>query len=116
MHREIMVAPSGQYVDHVNGNKLDNRRENLRMCSNSQNMANRRAPRVNRSGFKGVHFFKRDGTWRAAITQDYKTKHIGYYATPEEAARAYDIKARELFGEFAQLNFPEGSRESASIS
>jgi len=111
MHREIMKANKGEQIDHINGNTLDNRKENLRLCSNQQNGMNRSKQRNNASGYKGVCYRKKhkdminelSKPWVAQICR----KTIGVYKTKEEAARAYDQKAIELFGEFAQLNFPE---------
>lgn len=105
MHRQIMSAPKGMDVDHINGNTLDNRKSNLRNCTHSQNMANRGVTKQNKSGFKGVSFHKQHQKWHAKITVMRKKIHIGYFETPEDAASAYDAKAKEFFGEFARLNF-----------
>lgn len=91
-------------VDHVNGDGLDNRRENLRAATPLQNVGNLFSP-LNTSGFKGVGRY-RNGRWRAYISRDRRHVHLGYFDTPEEAARAYDAAASEHFGEFARLNFP----------
>lgn len=106
MHRVILNARDGELVDHINGNKLDNRKENLRIANQAQNMRNCGIRATNTSGYKGVRFHKASKKWKAEITKDYKNYHIGMFDTPEEAARAYDAKAVELFGEFAKLNFP----------
>lgn len=95
-------------TDHVNGNGLDNQRANLRQATHGQNMANKRLYRNNTSGFKGVT--RNTGTgrpWRGQIKADGKHFNLGNYDTPEAAAKAYDDAARELFGEFARLNFPK---------
>lgn len=94
-------------VDHANGNGLDNRRANLRAATNAQNSANRRRRSDNTSGFKGVSFHRRSRKWQAYACQGGKQNHLGYHATAEQAARAYDEAARELFGPFARLNFPQ---------
>lgn len=95
-------------VDHRNGDGLDNRRANLRIATHGQNMANKRIYRNNTSGFKGVTRNTGSGRpWRAQLKADKKHYHLGYYDTPEAAARAYDAAARELFGEFARPNFPQ---------
>lgn len=106
MHRIIAKTPKGMLTDHINGNKLDNRLENLRNCTNQQNQANRGAPVNNRSGYKGVSQHHAGASFRAAITHHNKFIHIGAYPTAEEAARAYDEKAREFWGEYAYQNFP----------
>lgn len=91
-------------VDHINGDGLDNRRSNLRLATSSQNGANIPAPSHNTSGYKGVSLYKRTGRWRAYAGAN--ARHLGYFATAEEAARAYDAAATETWGNFARLNFP----------
>lgn len=111
MHRLLLDAQPGQIVDHINHDGLDNRRANLRICTNSQNIANCRMHRDNSVGFKGV---RRNGRrYQAQIGVDYHRKVIGSYATAEEAARAYDLAATLVFGEFARLNFHD-TTETAS--
>jgi hypothetical protein len=110
MHRLVadrMGMASDIRIDHVNENGTDNRRCNLRPATRSQNAANRGKPSNNTSGYKGVVRDKK--RWRAEIRRTDKAYHIGCFDTPEEAAMAYDIKARELFGEYAKLNFPTPS-------
>lgn len=104
MHRLIARPPSGIAIDHANHDGLDNRRANLRVCTRSQNCANRVAPCNNKSGFKGVSWYKRDGRWRACITIDGKNKHLGCFDAPEMAALAYNEVAAGHFGQFACLN------------
>lgn len=105
MHRELLAAPRGTQVDHINGNRLDNRRENLRLCSNTENQRNLTRLRPGKSSsHKGVSWYKKTQKWRAQITFSQKVILIGYFATELEAARAYDAKAIELFGEFARTN------------
>ncbi|MGW8565640.1 AP2 domain-containing protein [Isoptericola sp. NPDC055881] len=103
MHTLITGWP---YVDHINGNGLDNRRANLRPATHADNMHNYRRPRHNTSGFKGVSWRKAKGAWVANIKLHGRQRYLGAYATREEAARAYDVAALELHGEFARLNFP----------
>jgi hypothetical protein len=91
-------------TDHKDRNGLNNRRSNLRPCTNSQNLANRGKTKNNTSGYKGV-WDRHNGTFAASIRHMYKTYHLGTYQRAEDAARAYDRKALELFGEFAFLNF-----------
>lgn len=100
MHRVILgLKPSDADVDHKDGNGLNNRRDNLRVATNSQNMANRRC--FNSNGFKGIQ--KINNGYAAYIGA--KRKYLGFFKTPQEAARAYDRAAVELYGEFANLNF-----------
>lgn len=105
MHREIMGNPPGLCIDHINHNTQDNRKENLRICTNAQNKRNSKK-RVGRQ-YKGVYLSKRNKVkkYLSAIGVCGKTVWIGSYYTPEEAALAYDNKAKELFGEYACLNF-----------
>lgn len=99
------LAP-GMLADHANGNPLDNRRENLREATPSQNSANRMSHTTQPHGFKGIYFRKARGKWIASISVERKYTHLGSYDTPEEAARAYDQAAYSIYGEFARLNFP----------
>lgn len=106
MHREIMEAPKGMEVDHINGNTLDNRRQNLRLCSHKQNSRNRIFDIKNKSSiYKGVTYNKARGKWTAQIMANNKKIHIGLFSKERHAAVAWDIWAKELFGEFARLNF-----------
>lgn len=107
LHRLIMNPPKGMMIDHINGDGLDNRRENLRVCTNAENQRNARLSSRNKSGYKGVSWNKRDKKWRSQIQHERKVRHIGYFDCPKEAARAWDAVAKELFGEYANLNFPE---------
>ncbi len=104
MHRVIMDCPDGVFVDHINGNPLDNRKANLRICSNSENLRNRKIARNNSSGFKGVHWRKDVRKWRSRIALDNKQKHLGYFDCPLQAAHAYNQAAIQHYGEFARLN------------
>jgi len=104
MHREVIAAPAGVFVDHINHNGLDNRRANLRICNNGQNLANSRSRRPGQ--FRGV--YRAGAKWFARVgSHPYKPKFLGRFDTAEEAARAYDIAAKERFGAFATLNFPD---------
>jgi len=93
--------PVGMDVDHINQDKSDNRIENLRLGTRSQNKSNSKKHKDNRSGFKGVTYYKRYNKWMAQISHNYKKITIGYFDTPQEAHAAYKKKAIELFGEFA---------------
>lgn len=102
LHRYIMDAKPEEDVDHRDRFGLNNLRSNLRLCSTAQNMANQ----VKRAGtlYKGV--FKSGRRWGAQMTVRRKHLHLGRYEVIEDAARAYDVAARQHFGEFARLNFP----------
>jgi hypothetical protein len=102
-----MGAMPGQLVDHINGNGLDCRRENLRLCTAKENAHNRKPwAKAKISKFKGVtRYHPRRPGWDAQICSDGKVLYLGHFATEEEAARAYDSAARDAFGDFALLNF-----------
>lgn len=106
LHREIMSRIMGrklerhEQVDHINGDTLDNRRENLRFASASQNALNKSVRSDNTSGYKGVSYWTTGGKWKATTCVDGKTHHIGFFNTAEEAYAAYCKKAKELHGEF----------------
>jgi len=128
MHRVVTAAPPNMHVDHINGNPLDNRKQNLRVCTRAQNSQNKKLRSDSASGFKGV--YKRKGTKytskKTGETKYYEPKkpyqayigdpktlypnkrhiNLGSYASAEEAAIAYDKKAVELYGIFAYTNFP----------
>lgn len=105
MHREIMDAPTGMEVDHINGNGLDNRKCNLRLATSSQNKRNQRKQRRKTSSkYKGVYWHKRDKVWMVRIQAEGKEKYIGSYKTEQEAALAYNEAALKYHGEYAKLN------------
>lgn len=104
MHREIMKPPPGMVVDHIDGDSLNNRRSNLRICTPRQNNHNRTF-KGNTSGFAGV--YPQGKRWRAQITHKGEQIKIGVFDDKIEAAKARDRKALEIHGEFACLNFPE---------
>jgi hypothetical protein len=104
LHNFITTWP---FADHHNGDGLDNRRENLRQATSAQNNANTRLRLTSRSGFKGVSWSSRRNHWIGQICASGRRHYLGSFATAEAAARAYDAAARELFGEFAHVNFPE---------
>jgi hypothetical protein len=103
MHRVILGLSPGQFADHIDGDGLNNQRSNLRVATRDQNRRNTGLMKSNRSGFKGVYFKPRIGKWIASI-KDGRTKHLGCFSTPEEAAKAYDAAALKLHGEFACTN------------
>jgi hypothetical protein len=104
MHRFILGCKAGEIGDHINGNTLDNRRENLRKCTMAESNRNRKLHRRNRSGFKGVSLA--NGKWEAVICIDGTDLRLGRYTSPQKAARAYDEAAKRYHGVFASLNFP----------
>ena len=105
MHRVITGNDESLVVDHINGDRLDNRKENLRLCHQKQNSANSRKSKNNTTGFKGVCFYKRDGVYTAQLMKDRKMIYLGRFTKPEYAAAAYDLAAMNLFGDFANTNF-----------
>ena len=109
LHQFLMKPPKGMVVDHIDGNGLNDRKSNLRVCTKQQNLCNR-GPIVRSSQFKGVHFCKWTQKWYATIRHGGVTIRLGPFDDEVEAARAYDRKAYELFGEYAYLNFPEEIR------
>ncbi len=119
-HRLIVNPPPGKVVDHINGDTLDNRKSNLRAVTREQNNMNRAANRTRKgqpttSPYKGVSWDKRRSKWVSSIGHNYKPIILGYFRFAEDAARAYDVKAKALFGEFAYLNFPRLDAGSLDI-
>lgn len=108
MHRFIMNAKSLD-IDHRNGNGLHNYKSNLRECTENQNMWNSRPNKKSSSNYKGVTFHKRDKKYYCNIAFKNKHYHLGVFKDEIEAAKYYDAKAKELYGEFARLNFPDNA-------
>ena len=111
MHRVITNAPKGMTVDHKDGNRLNNQRDNLRICTLRQNLQNRRVQQgsknPNKTGLKGTYQTK-NGHWFSAISiGTRRNKYLGRFSSAEAAARAYDAAALHYYGDFARLNFPE---------
>lgn len=104
MHRQIMETPKGMFTDHINHNKLDNRRENLRICDTGQNRRNAIKHCKSISKYKGVTYKKRMKRWLAAIAIDKKDIHLGVFDNEIDAARAYNEAAIKYHGEFAYIN------------
>lgn len=105
MHKQIMRAEKGQQLDHKDGNGLNNQKSNLRFSTQQQNTFNRKVTGRGTSKFKGVCWNRRAKKWHALIGYNHKRYHLGYFKSEIEAAKAYDAKAKKLFGEFAWLNF-----------
>ena len=104
MHQLIMGKPQNGCLDHKDGNGLNNRRENLRVATLTQNCANRRVHKNSKSGFKGVYYEPRKNRYIAHIKKNYKRFWLGSFRDPIDAAKAYDSAATKHFGEFARLN------------
>ncbi len=105
MHRLILNVPKGKMTDHKNRKGCDNRRFNLRICTYSQNAFNRRPHRNSKSKYKGVYWRKDRKKWYVQIRHKNKNIRLGHSESEIECAKRYDIKAKELFGEFAYTNF-----------
>lgn len=104
VHRIVMNAPFGVDVDHINGNPLDNRKRNLRLCSRQQNSWNYAKKKVAASGYIGVSWNERDHKWYARIRHAGRSKHLGAFAAAIDAAKAYNDAATSYRGNFARLN------------
>ena len=104
MHRLIMDAPKGFVVDHINGDGLDNRKCNLRICTDSENLKNQGKRKANTSGYKGVFWHTRMNKWIAKLYSNKKCIHLGYFGCPIEAAKAYNVGALKHHGAFANIN------------
>jgi hypothetical protein len=107
LHVLILGKRPGSFIDHRNGNGLDNRRENLRHVTHCQNLANSPSRPDSSSRYKGVTFDKKTGRWQAQIAVENKRRWLGRYDTELEAAMAYDLAAREFQGEYARPNIPQ---------
>lgn len=107
LHLHILLVGPSEYGewDHKNRNKLDCRRDNLRECTHTQNLVNRKTFKNNKSGYKGVSYRASHKKYRAVINFESKHKHLGYFDNPIDAAKAYDRAALFYYGEFANLNF-----------
>jgi HNH endonuclease len=106
LHRAILGLKHGdsKYVDHIDGNGLNNQKSNLRLCTMAENIRNQKLHRNNSTGFKGVSWNKQKKKFKAYIKRNYKNIHLGYYRTASEAGRAYDKASQSLHGDFARPN------------
>lgn len=105
LHIFILNGATG--IDHIDGNGLNNQKANLRICTSQENRRNTHKRKKMTSKYKGVSWNGADRVWRVFIYDNYKQVYLGRFNDEVEAAKAYDAKAQELFGEFANLNFPE---------
>lgn len=103
IHSSVRWTPKGMQIDHINGDKLDNRRKNLRVCTPQQNCFNRTS--YGKSRYKGVSWHQSASKWQVYIQKDGVAKYVGVFKDEKEAARAYDNEAKRLFGDYAKLNF-----------
>jgi hypothetical protein len=104
LHRLITNCQDNKMVDHINHNSLDNRKSNLRICTNSENKMNSKSYKNSTSRFKGVAWYNRDKKWRSYIMKDYKCIWLGLFENEIDAALAYNCAAIKYHGEFACLN------------
>jgi hypothetical protein len=107
MHRVVACTSVGMHTDHIDGNGLNNTKANLRSCTNRENHYNTARPITATLPYKGIS--RANSKWRASLQVDRKLVYIGVFPTMEEAARAYDRRAKELWGEYARLNFPDAA-------
>lgn len=104
MHRLILGAVDNEKVDHIDGNGLNNQKENIRICTTSQNAFNTKSKTNSTSKYKGVSYSKQLNKWKVTITIKDKSVHLGYFDSEEVAALTYDKKAKAVHGEFVRLN------------
>jgi HNH endonuclease/AP2 domain len=105
LHRVVMKVLDERLVDHIDGNRLNNTKTNLRIATHQQNSMNRQPTRGRDIPYRGVSLEKRLGKYRAQIKAEGRIVVIGFFTTMEDAAKAYDDAARQYYGEFARLNF-----------
>lgn len=113
LHRLIMNCPSDMVVDHINGNTLDNRKENLRICTQQQNGWNRSKTKTRKcaSQYIGVTWVKSVQKWQAYLGDTY----LGRFEDEVQAAKAYDTESKKVYGEYGKLNFPDSDEEVVGV-
>lgn len=104
LHRELLCAKVGAVVDHINGDTLDNRRTNLRLCTYAENSRNAKLSKANKSGYKGVSWNNCLGYWQAKICVNWHQIHLGWFKRPEDAYLAYCKAANKYHKDFARLS------------
>lgn len=104
MHREIMLTPDNLVTDHINGIVTDNRKHNLRICTDGENKRNRGKTKANPTEYKGAYWQTQIKRWYSRIQLDGKSTYLGTFNTAKEAAQAYNQAAVEYHGKFAKLN------------
>lgn len=109
-HREIINAEKGMDVDHINGDRTDNRKSNLRLCTRSQNLQNM-GSKPGTSSYKGVSWAKDRQKWRVSLRVNNKNINVGDFENEEEAALAYNVAASRAYGEYARLNVVTVAKE-----
>lgn len=116
LHRFLMDFPKGAEVDHVNGNRLDNRRSNLRLVTQQEQARNKMTRPTRKSPYKGVFWMRKNRKWQAQICDSGKIRYLGLHLSAEDAARAYNAAALETFGPHARLNVIPENRETIAVS
>jgi hypothetical protein len=104
IHRLIMKPPKGVEIDHIDGNRLNNQKSNLRFATSSQNKINRGARKDCKSGYKGVSWHKQRNCWTSRLMIDGKYQHLGLFKDKHKAAQVYNDNALKHYGEYAWLN------------
>ena len=102
LHRLVNKTPVGMSTDHINGNRLDNRKVNLRTCNHSQNQMNRGVSKANTSGHSGICWDKRDGKWQASIRVNRRRTYLGLFKSKRAAVAARKAAEKKYFGEFVR--------------
>lgn len=111
MHSFVFAVEKGTMIDHIDGNGLNNQKSNLRIATHAQNMRNCKGHDKSTSKFKGVSKYRNTNIWVAQIYCNGEKQHLGYFKNEIDAAKKYDSKAKELFADFARLNFPSCGRD-----